>query len=193
MRDWIVVQNLVHEFFTALNLLAGKDPKMPLLLGIGGVLLFTTVGDLCAAWIRSVAGSPARELSAGFSLQKGGPVATHYEQGNAFMRRGDFNRAIESFSKALRLNPRFADALIERSAALLEKGDYDNALADLSEAVYLDPKSARGYYRRGGILGTRGDYAGAIADYDRSLRLDPGQKKVREARERAMARLAETG
>jgi len=139
--------------------------------------------------LRSSLETPARELRGGFSLQKGGPVAAHFERGNAFIRSGDINRAIESFSKALRLNPNYDAALIGRGVALCKKGDYENAMADLSEALYLDPKSAKAYYYRGSVLSTKGDYAGAIADYDCSLRLRPGQKKVRDARELARAKI----
>ena len=142
--------------------------------------------------LRSSLETPARELRGGFSLQKGGPVATHYERGNAFIRSGDIDRAIESFSKALRLNPNYAGALIGRGVALCKKGDYENAMADLSEALYLDPKSAKAYYYRGSVLSTKGDYAGAIADYDCSLRLRPGQKKVRDARALALAKFTKT-
>jgi len=179
----------VFDFFSAIGLAVVKDPNMLLLLSIGGGLLFTMGGDLCVAWLRSAVETPARELRGGFSLQKGGPVATHYERGNAFIRSGDIDRAIESFSKALRLNPNYAGALIGRGVALCKKGDYENAMADLSEALYLDPKSAKAYYYRGSILGTKGDYAGAIADYDCSLSLYPGQKKARDARELAMAEI----
>ncbi len=190
--DRIMAQSQAYDFFTAISLAAVKDPDMLLLLSIGGGLLFTMVGDLCVPWLRSAVETPGRELRGGFSLKKGGPVATHYERGNAFVRSGDFNRAIESFSKALRLNPNYDDALIGRGVALCKKGDYENAMADLSEALYLDPKSAKAYYYRGNVLGTKGDYAGAIADYDCSLRLRPGQKKVDDARALALARFTKT-
>jgi tetratricopeptide (TPR) repeat protein len=179
------------DFFTAISLAAVKDPHMLLLASIGGGLLFTMAGGLRAAF-RNAIKTPARELSGGFSLQKGGPVAIHYERGHAFIRSGDLDRAIESFSKALRLNPNYADALIGRGVALSKKGDYQNAIADLSEALYLDPKSAKAYYYRGSILSAKGDYAGAIADYDCSLRLYPGQKKVSDAKALAMAKIGKT-
>jgi tetratricopeptide (TPR) repeat protein len=191
-RDRIMAQNQAADFFTAISLAAVKDPNMLLLLCIGGGLLFTIVSGICAAWLRSAAGKHGREPRVGFSLQKGGLVATHYERGNAFIRSGDINRAIESYSKALRLNPNYADALIGRGMALCKKGDYENAMADFSEALYLDPKSAKAYYYRGSILCTKGDYAGAIADYDCSLHLHPSQKKVRNARELAIAKMNKT-
>ena len=50
--DRIVAQTQAYDFFTAVSLAAVKDPDMLLLLSIGGGLLFTIVGDLCAAWLR---------------------------------------------------------------------------------------------------------------------------------------------
>jgi tetratricopeptide (TPR) repeat protein len=190
--DRIMVQNQSPDFFTTISLAVAKDFNMPLLLLIGGGLLFAIVGGLCAAWLRSAVRSPARDQREGFSLQKGGPVAAHYERGNAFIRSGDMDRAIESFSKALRLNPNYADALTGRGLALCKKGDYENAMADLSEALYFDPRSANAYYYRGSIFSAQGNYSRAIADYDSSLRLHPDQKKVRDARELAMAKIAKT-
>jgi tetratricopeptide (TPR) repeat protein len=182
----------VHDFFATISVLVAKDPKVPLLFGIGGGLLFTMVGDFCDAWFTSAVGTGVRGRRAGFSLQKGGPVAAHYDRGNAFMRSGDASRAIECFGKALRLNPNYAAAWIGRGLALCETGDYENAIADLSEALVLDSKNAEAYYYHGIVLEARGDYAGAIADYDRSLRLRPRQKNVRQARVRAMAKIAKT-
>jgi tetratricopeptide (TPR) repeat protein len=188
-RDRIMAQNQLPDLFVAASHAAERVLTMPHILAIGGGVLFAMIGVLGAARLWRAVGTPARKQRGGFSLQKGGPVAAHYERGNAFIRNGDIDRAIESFSKALRLNPDFAGVLIGRGAALYKKGDYENAIADLSEALYLDPKSAKAYYYRGIVLGMQGNYAGAVDDYDRSLRLQPGQKKVRDARELAMAKI----
>ena len=191
MQPWIQTWlGQSPDFFAAIRLAIAKDPHTPVLLVIGGGLLFSMVADIGTAWLGS-GGPPTRKLQGGFSLEKGGPVAHHFERGHACLRSGDADRAIESFSKALRLNPSYAGALIGRGLALCKKGDYENAMADLSEAIYLDPKSAKAYFYRGNILDTKGDYAGAIADYDCALRHDPGQKRVRNARELAVAKMGD--
>jgi tetratricopeptide (TPR) repeat protein len=189
--SWLKISLLTWPVLTATSLIVAKDLHMLLLLSIGGGLLSGIVGGLRFAWRWSAAGT-APEVRGGFSLQKGGPVATHYERGNAFFSSGDIDRAIESFSKALRLNPSYAGALIGRGVALRKKGDYENAIADLSEALYLDPKNAKTYYYRGSILDRQGNYAKAVSDYDRSLKLHPSQQKVRDARELAMTKITAT-
>jgi tetratricopeptide (TPR) repeat protein len=125
------------------------------------------------------------------SHQKFNPAVAHYNQGNAHARNGDFVRAIESFSRALRFNPVYVDALISRGIALHQRGDYENAIADLSEALAIDPRNAVAYYYRGSIHYRHGNYANAVADYDQSLRLDPSRETVRGSRRLAAERLGE--
>jgi tetratricopeptide (TPR) repeat protein len=177
--------------FTAIGPPFAQDPNR-LLLFIGGGSLLLFLGGLCARWALRARGARPLKQEGGFSPQKGGPVAAHYERGNAFFKSGDMVRAIEFYSKALRLNPNYADALVGRGVALFKKGDDENAIADLNEALYLT-KSARAYYYRGHIHVRQGNYVRAIADYDQSLRLNPGQDRVRAARELAMKKATKTG
>jgi tetratricopeptide (TPR) repeat protein len=127
------------------------------------------------------------------SLQRSNPAIAHYREGRVHAKNGDLVRAIESFSRALRFNPIYVDALISRGIALQHSGDYENAIADLSEALAIDPRNAQAYSYRGTIHHKFGDYAGAVADYDQSLRLDPKQEIVRGARRLAEERLTEAG
>jgi tetratricopeptide (TPR) repeat protein len=161
-------------------------------LSIWRNLLGAVVAGLFLDWMCGASGNNTRDRHRNLSLLQGNPALDHYRQGNAFIRRGDTVRAIESFSKALRFHPGFADALISRGSALSKKGDYENAIADFTEALALDPKNAKAYYYRGSLYGRRGNYGSAVADFERSLRFHPGQEKVRAARELAMRKIAQT-
>jgi tetratricopeptide (TPR) repeat protein len=115
MQPWIQTWlDQSPDFFAAIRLAIAKEPHTSILLTIGGGLLFTMVADIGTAWL-GTAGTPARQLQGGFSLEKGGPAANHLERGQAYLSSGDAGRAIESFSKALRLNPGYAGALIGRA------------------------------------------------------------------------------
>jgi Flp pilus assembly protein TadD len=134
--------------------------------------------------------APVRQGSS--PLQGVNPAIAHYREGRAHAKNGDLVRAIESFSRALRFNPNYADALISRGIALSQNGDYENAITDLSEALAIDPRNAMAYYYRGHIHYRYRNYAHAVADYDQSLRLDPRWEEVRGARQLAEERLRET-
>jgi tetratricopeptide (TPR) repeat protein len=182
------------------------------LLDMGRNLLGAVLGGLLLDWLSTawsrVAQAPAVKdrthvpparpsaipVSGGsLPLQKDNPAIVHYRQGSAHARNGDLVRAIESFSRALRLNPIYVDALISRSIALHRSGDHENAIADVSEALGIDPNNAIAYFYRGSMHYKYGNYAGAVADYDQSLRLDPRQERVRGARQLAQKRLTEAG
>jgi tetratricopeptide (TPR) repeat protein len=172
------------------------------LLEIGRNLLGAVLAGVLFDWLSGAsedrAHVPLRKPSAipgkqgSTPLQRDNPAIAHYREGRAHARNGDLVRAIESFSRALRFNRNYADALISRGIALSQNGDYENAIADLSEALAIDPKNAMAYYYRGHIHYRYRNYAQAVADYDQSLRLDPRWEEVRVARQLAEERLTET-
>ena len=51
------------------------------------------------------------------------------------------DRAIADLTKALQLNPDFADAYHHRGRAYFVKGELDRALNDLNRAIQLDPNN----------------------------------------------------
>jgi lipoprotein NlpI len=55
----------------------------------------------------------------------------------------DYDRAIQDYDQAIRLNPNYALALNNRAAAYRNKKDYERALADYEAAAQIDPKGAR--------------------------------------------------
>ncbi len=62
-------------------------------------------------------------------------VAAHGLRGNAFVARGEYDRAIADYDEAIRFSPDFAATFINRSLAYLDKGDYDRSIADSDQAI----------------------------------------------------------
>ncbi len=85
----------------------------------------------------------------------------------------DIAAGIADFTRAIEMNPRYADAYVSRGKAHGAKGDADLALADLNEAIRIDPKSAEAYVSRGIVYRNRNEFDRAIADYNEALRVDP--------------------
>lgn len=100
-------------------------------------------------------------------------AADYNNSGIAKLKKGDIDGAIADCSRALKLDPKFADAYTNRGIAKVRKDDFDGAIADYSRALKLDPKFAAAYRRRGIAEQDKSDFDGAIADYDRALEFDP--------------------
>ena len=56
------------------------------------------------------------------------------------MNKGEFNEAITDYTKAIRLNPKFAVAYHNRGEAYKAKGDTTTAKADFDQAKELGYK-----------------------------------------------------
>ena len=80
---------------------------------------------------------------------------------------------VADYSRAIRLNRRFALAYNNRGNAFAEKGEYDRAIVDFTRALRLDPKLALAYYNRSSTFSKKGEHERGLADYNRALRLDP--------------------
>jgi tetratricopeptide (TPR) repeat protein len=63
-------------------------------------------------------------------------------RGNGRKNNEDYDRAIEDYTEALRLNPNDAEAYNNRGVAYRHKGDYDRAIADYEAALRINPNFA---------------------------------------------------
>ena len=54
--------------------------------------------------------------------------------------KGELDKAIADFSKAIEIDPKSAIAYNNRGWAYEGKKDYDRAIADYSKAIEIDPK-----------------------------------------------------
>ena len=74
--------------------------------------------------------------------------ADYYNEGSLAARQGDFHAAIANYSKALELNPRFAEAYVGRGVVMTQMGKFEQAIADLTNAISLKPDQAMFYRNR---------------------------------------------
>ena len=101
-------------------------------------------------------------------------ATAYYTQGSQYLERGQHNQAITSFTKAIELNPEYAEAYNDRGFAYLQKGQFDQAISDYTKAIELNPRSAEAYYNRGLAYGQdKGHYDQAISDYTKAVELNP--------------------
>jgi len=113
------------------------------------------------------------------------------EQGLERYQKNDFNGAIESYSKAIEIDPKSALAHDMRGIAFVRLKKYRESLKDFDQAINLDPKFAGAHLNRSGTKLYLRDFKGAIVDADRSLALKPGSTLAYSNRAMARAALGE--
>lgn len=85
----------------------------------------------------------------------------------------DLQKAIELYSKAIELDPNFAEAYSNRGYAKYLLGEEKNALQDYDKAIELNPNLSETYNNRGNAKESLGDENGALEDYDKAIELNP--------------------
>jgi len=95
---------------------------------------------------------------------------TFNSRGIAYRLKGDYDRAIQDYSQAIKLNPKFAVAYNNRGVAHERKSEYDRAIVDYDQAIKLKP-SAEAYFNRGNAHLGKSHYDHAIDDYNQAIKL----------------------
>ncbi len=93
--------------------------------------------------------------------------------GNGYADGGDYTRALESFTAAIRLDPLDARPYNNRGHIYTIQKRYENALADFNAAVRLMPASPIPRTNRGVALLESGMVGEAIEDFKTSIILNP--------------------
>lgn len=98
----------------------------------------------------------------------------------AFLNRADANRAkqlfdlaLQDYDEAIKLNPRFTDAIGNRGITLISMGRYAQAIPDFTQVIELDPKSAYALYDRGLAYEGLGLDDLAIEDFSDAIAQEP--------------------
>jgi len=96
------------------------------------------------------------------------------DKGANYAKRGNFEKAVELFDKAIELNPFYAQAFLYRGLARTELGYYEDAITDYNIALELDPGfSEQVHYFRGITKSLNNDYHGSMKDLSIAIRLNP--------------------
>ena len=72
-----------------------------------------------------------------------------HSQGFEARKRGEYNKAIDLYTKAIEIMPSHFKAHFNRGFAYDKLGSYDLAIQDYSQALSIDPNNAYAYYNRG--------------------------------------------
>jgi len=99
-----------------------------------------------------------------------------YNNANADYINKNYSSAIENYTNALEINPKFAEAYYWRGSAKRNTfQDNNGAIADFTKAIEINPKFSDAYYSRGFVKChnfPKNDYAGALLDYNKAIEID---------------------
>src|SRR5579884_2714766 len=96
----------------------------------------------------------------------------HLSQGLDYFHHKEFDRALEEYTEAIRLDPAFAATYANRASVYFNQGDLEKAINDCNHALELDPQLVLAYANRAGAYLNQGELDRAIADCTRAIELD---------------------
>lgn len=95
------------------------------------------------------------------------------QRGSAYDVAGQPQKALEDFSRAVEINPKYCDAYYNRSCANYELDRFDQAIEDCDRAIAVCPQFAPAYNNRGLAYGQKQNMAQALSDISRAIELSP--------------------
>ena len=118
-----------------------------------------------------VGGSTVADYTAAASNKKQQAEA-YLKQGDAYDKKGQYDRVSRDHTRAIQLNPRLAVAYYNRGVAYSKQGWYDRAIRDFTQVIKLNPKDAAAYNNRGALyINMPGNRAKGCADYKKACEL----------------------
>ncbi|KAI0706062.1 hypothetical protein BC835DRAFT_1536643 [Cytidiella melzeri] len=111
--------------------------------------------------------------------------------GNAEMSGKQYDAAIQSYTKAIALDPTNAVYYSNRAAAHSSKNDHASAVADAETAIQIDPGFVRAYHRLGQVHAhyCSNDFKAAADAFQRGLDIDPTNANLKTGLQSAQARI----
>ncbi|MCX5718008.1 MAG: tetratricopeptide repeat protein [Nitrospirae bacterium] len=101
-----------------------------------------------------------------------------FENGCVLVNSGNPQKAIEAFTKAIKLNPKYEKFYVFRGNAYGEVGNNQYAVRDITKAIKLNPKYVKAYVSRGNAHVRSGSYQQAVKDYSMAVKLNPKHEEA---------------
>ncbi|KAG9119538.1 hypothetical protein FRC07_005395 [Ceratobasidium sp. 392] len=133
---------------------------------------------------------PAAAAPTGPSAADKAKAEKHKQEGNNLMASKDYQKAIDSYTEAIALDPNNPVYYSNRAAAWSSMGDHAVAVDDAEMAIAVDPKFVKAYSRLGHAHFTLGDYEAAKSAFERGLVLEPNNANLKTGLTNAEAKLA---
>ena len=98
-----------------------------------------------------------------------------------FSALGDYLRAIADYGQAVKINPDYVNAYLNRGISYYLLRNYQLAIADYNQAIKLDPQYSLAYINRGRAYQDFGDNQRTIKDFSKALDFSKNPKDRMDA------------
>jgi Ca2+-binding EF-hand superfamily protein len=113
-------------------------------------------------------------------------VAAHNRnKGNAAFKAGEWEKAINYYSKSLKVDPTNFIVTSNRSSAYLKMGQKEDALKDAERCIQLSKTYAKGHARKAMALHAMKKYSEEVNAYKAGLKYCPDDKNLKEGMDKA--------
>ena len=100
------------------------------------------------------------------------------DSGMWFYQKGQYNKAIEEFRKAIEIDPNYIEVYQCLGDAFFRMGQLDNAMQAYEKVRQLDPDNLNVLENLGVIFANRGDYKKAVWQWGEVLKKNPERKDI---------------
>jgi tetratricopeptide (TPR) repeat protein len=97
----------------------------------------------------------------------------YYLRGLQQSQAKEYQKAVESYSKAIELDPTFIEAYIKRCEMRNKLGDNQGVLDDCYQILQISPNFAKAYYYQGRSRASLGYVESAIISYSQAIESEP--------------------
>ncbi len=113
----------------------------------------------------------------------------YLNRGNALLRMGKYDKALEDFNRYLELAPTAYQGYTYRGIAHDMRKESDLALADFNRALEIYPDYVEGLTNRGTFYAIQKNYEAALKDFEYALKLDPNNAALLTNRDKVLENL----
>ncbi|WCR56655.1 tetratricopeptide repeat protein [Rickettsia asembonensis] len=96
----------------------------------------------------------------------------YYNKGVEFYQIGQYELALETFSKGIKINPNDTNLYNSKGVVLSDLGKYDLVLEASNKAIEMNSNNSNLYSDRASVLAGLGKYNLALEDINRAIKLN---------------------
>lgn len=96
----------------------------------------------------------------------------HLQSGIAYADQNNLTQAILECSKAIEINPNYAEAYVNRGVIYQNQRNFTQAISDFTKAIETGSNKAETYNYRGMTYQGQGNFTQAISDFSKAIEID---------------------